>query len=1003
MAEGVLEACCLASVVLVPLCLDKNATAAYEPPKAALLQSIAIAALVAWILRALSPRDPAEAAASPGITAASLLRIPIIVAALCVVATTVLANALSLFPPESLFGHPRRGLGTLTLLAQFTLFALVVHVMRSPDRRRVLVSALIVPSIPLALYAVAQRLGIELLPVRGRDTELARSLSLFGQPVFAAAYFDMVLPFTALRAVECWRATGSRRPRLLFTSLHAGLALLQALALLSTESRGAVLGLLVAGGIALLIVAARRNARRVIFGCWALCALAALAIALSVPARLAAKLPAGEGARVARRAAQAFSVRNSSGGEFRKPVWMIAERALHLPAFEFADGRRDPLAAVRVLVGRGPETQHAFSPMAYHSGYPPKEQYMLIDRFHNQLWDELLTTGVLGLLAWLALQSIAVALALRTLGLLGSRRRVLGFWAAWVGGALAGAGGWIAVQGVAFAFLGLQLGAVFGMAAYVSAWTLVASPPSPGDDPDAPEHAPDTHRLALACLAAIVAHVLETSFSFRLVTTGMLFFIACGLLLVCSDARFRGAQLPAADEPPARRTALGDAALLTGVLIALGFAFLGANSQSERVSSVLWDGLTLLSQPAGARQPFGALVVAVATLGGSCVLLCAHAGPGRRLLQQLRITLALASALGLLCWCWLASLFAELASANASVPGSLAARDALLASFYVCCAATLLLLALARARPAPPRPARRAGTATWLPTRIALGLACVMIGVLGVDWLALRVQRADLALAAAKQFEARQDHDGAQQAYAAAIATYPEQGLYQAHLGLSLLTRASIDPGQAPRFLAAADQALRAALVANPIATEYVMHLAHALARRAAVVGPEQRMGLIAEVATLHLRALRMHPRSSTAWQFWSRSQLAVLNDVPGALASARKALALEPDSSAIQALVGMCHQTSARTQSAEQRRTSLLKAAAAFDRAGALGKSPQQWTTAGALYDELGMPEMSARALGAALQALPADAPERAVVMGRLQKVRTEIALQGKLATSRP
>lgn len=51
--EGVIEACWLAAIVMTPLFFNKYSSRIFEPDKAALLRTLAIIILGAWLIKAV--------------------------------------------------------------------------------------------------------------------------------------------------------------------------------------------------------------------------------------------------------------------------------------------------------------------------------------------------------------------------------------------------------------------------------------------------------------------------------------------------------------------------------------------------------------------------------------------------------------------------------------------------------------------------------------------------------------------------------------------------------------------------------------------------------------------------------------------------------------------------------------------------------------------------------------------------------------------------------------
>lgn len=995
MAEALLEASCLATVVLVPLCIDRNAVFMFEPPKAALLRAIAVVALVAWAIIGLcpAPPDPNKNVRWPA-SFSQLARTPLIVAVAMVALATALATALSISPVQSLWGFPGRARGLLTLLAGVTLFAATLSRLSSPRFLRRLLSALILPSIPLAAYALAQRLGYEVIQFSWRETEARRSMSLFGEPVFLAAYLDLVLPFTVMRAIEGWRGAGSRRARTWAAAIYGCTAALQMAAALASESRGALLGLIVAGCLALLACCARRGWRAPVIGLWTITACAAAAIALGVPAKLAGMRRAQD-SHVVQRAAAAFAV-GSSSGEFRKATWNSAAHILqrHEP-LERVDGSRDRWASLRLLVGYGPETLGAVSPPSYD----PKLQqfaYFLMDRAHNQLWDELITCGLLGLGSWLALQAALMWLIVSGLGLTASRARASGFWITYLGGALAGALTASALQGRAFCFLGLELGAALGLGVFLSAAALggLASEADSATTAATPPHA----GVLIAAQTALVAHVLEISFSFQVITTLALFYVVCALVLACAKDRVAAELEPVRSAPAVAsasvRDALFDAALLAWVVGALSFALVGATESSSQLGSVVWDSLTRLDRPAGARAPVVLLVMFAALFGGGLLLLSERAAAGvSALAAHARVMFAGAFALS-------CASFLVFAAIRTELPVRVDTRQAFVpAGVEVChhgwqalfAISALLLVLLVCTRPASTRALR---PPTW--PRALAACTCLLLGLVASVWLGLRPVQAEEAIAVGKSLQTAGELPTAAAVFQYADAVAPELGTGLTWLAKAERKRAEIDAGHAADALDRAERALRTAIARNPAAIDQATALAQLHAMLASIAAtPQARAARMAEVSALFARTLRLHPHSAPALLAWAETQLLLFHDPKGALQSTERIPSQRRDSASHHALVGQALLALAPSQQEPARRRSTLAAAAAYARASELEpKTTSHCLTAANLYLELGMPERAAKTLRSALASLAEAAPERAAVLELLERARTEIAL---------
>ncbi|NIN07933.1 MAG: hypothetical protein GTO76_04530, partial [Planctomycetales bacterium] len=92
-------------------------------------------------------------------------------------------------------------------------------------------------------------------------------------------------------------------------------------------------------------------------------------------------------------------------GLVRVLIWQGAAELVepHAP-ISYPDGRTDALNFIRPLIGYGPESMH----MAYNAFFPPQLAQLEArnaspDRSHNETWDALVTTGLIGLIVYLFL------------------------------------------------------------------------------------------------------------------------------------------------------------------------------------------------------------------------------------------------------------------------------------------------------------------------------------------------------------------------------------------------------------------------------------------------------------------------------------------------------------------------------------------------------------------------------------------------------------------------
>lgn len=986
-AAHAIEAGWLAVVLVTPLFLDKTGAQVFEPAKVGLLRALALFVALAWLLKGLcSPVGGAnKAAGAASVAAFSLRSAPgtLWLAVGLLVLSTLLASALSLAPYESFWGHRENAQGALTLLAQGVIFAALAFNLRHEAQLRRLLTACILPSVPIAVYAICQRFGLEPLHVTMRETELQRVTSLLGQPVFLSAYLGMVMPFCALRVVEALRAReqpASRR----WLSFGAYLTLLslQALAALWTESRGPVLAIVGAFALGALALAAERRARRVVLGLCGAALCAGLVFALWGAGRRGAEEVAPQSGMV-KRASETFAV-SGGGGQFRVTSWQVAQRVFtNTQPLELGDGERDARSSLRKLIGYGPELQYAISPAFYDAELTRLFGYFLTSHYHNDAWDVLISCGLLGLFAWLALQASVLWLLVREIV---SDVPARWFWSALTGGALVGGAIAASVRGASFTLLGLILGALAGLALFLGGTAFTRA-----NEGEAREWAP-LIGVRCAALTAIAAHLIETSFSFTVAATGALFWICCALAL----ASLRITRRAEDADTIAASTSLEDGALLGLALATLGFAFLGATPGASRPGEIIWQGLTVLSQPADAHIPV-VLIISVTTLLSGALLLsleAVRAEPALTLASRVVRTAAVAAGIALVYWLRLAFILAELARPGVErallVATQLELRSATTRSLFLAVLALLMLFAVSRAaRSAPNHTAK--GLAFW---RAPAAIVCGLFAALLVPLFALTPASAESAVALGDSLRAQGELALAEQAYQQASALRPRVDAYDAMLGKLYNARARIEAAHAAAWLERADQAFAEALQKNPAAGEHAVNLALLRGQRALKAPTIARAGLTTKVVELYQRALRLNPQDPTLLRSWAATQANLLNDLQGALASAQRLVSLEPRAAASVSLLADIQLKRASAQAGEARRATYLEAAKEYEKARALAPAePSYRVNEGKAYLAAGERDKAIASWREALRVLPAESRGGQAVAVLIQRAQASEA----------
>ncbi len=520
--EGFIEAGWLVAVMLAAAFLNPFSDQVFEPDKAALFRMLVVLMVAAWIAWGLDSgvlvvrRTPGDVQSHR--TVARVSEVPIAGVALLLLLVYLVSTIASVSPRVSWWGSYQRMQGTYTFLAYLGLFFLVLSVLRRADQLHRLITVLLLTSFPVALYAILQHYGMSLLQFSEVGVE-TRVISTLGNAIFLAAYLAMVVPLTLWRILD---AVGEfrRSPYQALSAglVYSGLCLLQLGALVFTQSRGPLLGLLAELFVFVLLIALVRRRRR-----WAVAGVLVAAVPLafilvlnvpSLPTEPLRRLPyvarfgelAGAGAQTV---------------EARALAWDTVLEAV----------RAEP---VRALVGYGPETMKSVL-----TRFMPAQlwvlqgggQYGTFDRAHNAVFDALYAGGVAGALLYLLLYATVFYQALRWMGLVSTARQRSALI-----GLLAGGTGlglivpWLWPGDPALAAIGMPVGMLAGLVLFLLGRLLAM--------PTADEAADDSRLLLLsALLAAIIGHFVEVQTGIEIVATQSYFWLYTALLVLLGTGR----------------------------------------------------------------------------------------------------------------------------------------------------------------------------------------------------------------------------------------------------------------------------------------------------------------------------------------------------------------------------------------------------------------------------------------------------------------------------------
>lgn len=254
--DKVIEAGWLAAVILVPLWFNIYSARTFEPDKITMMRSIALLMVLAWLIKVAesgigqrrksvsASEDEAEPAQRP--VWRRLVDVPLLLPVLLVVFAYLLSTALSISPAVALWGSYQRMQGTYTALSYIVIFALVASHLRTRAQLDRLMTTIILTSLPVGLYGIIQRYGLDPLPWAGDvQTRVASSL---GNAIFVASYLIMAIPPTLARLLNAMRAILQEEEigwgNTILAAVYIFILAVDVIAVIFSGSRGPMLGLM---------------------------------------------------------------------------------------------------------------------------------------------------------------------------------------------------------------------------------------------------------------------------------------------------------------------------------------------------------------------------------------------------------------------------------------------------------------------------------------------------------------------------------------------------------------------------------------------------------------------------------------------------------------------------------------------------------------------------------------------------------------------------------------
>lgn len=263
----IIEAGWLAAIVTVPLFFNIYSARTFEPDKITLLRAIVSIMILAWLVLMVEQGFGAEEGESASFSDRfrAWLKRPLVLPTLLLVIVYIISTALSISPQVSLWGSYQRLQGTYSALSYIVVFALMAGQLRTQEQVDRLVNLIIITSVPIGLYGIIQRYGLDPLPWAGDVTQ--RVAANMGNAIFVASYLIMIVPLTVSRLirsmVEIVRDESASWGHTVLAAVYIFALAIQVITVLFSQSRGPMLGVMGAAfamGLLLLLIPRRQAA-----------------------------------------------------------------------------------------------------------------------------------------------------------------------------------------------------------------------------------------------------------------------------------------------------------------------------------------------------------------------------------------------------------------------------------------------------------------------------------------------------------------------------------------------------------------------------------------------------------------------------------------------------------------------------------------------------------------------------------------------------------------------
>ncbi|MCK4727254.1 MAG: O-antigen ligase family protein, partial [Anaerolineales bacterium] len=337
-----------------------------------------------------------------------------------------------------------------------------------------IVTTVILVSLPITLYGILQRFESDPIPWGG-DTTI-RIAANMGNSIFVAAYLIMTFPLSVYRIVESFKAILTEDQYLyahvIRSTFYIFIAALQVIAIYMSGSRGPALGWMASSFFLFLLLSLYWNKR------WltliTIFSAGFIAVFLFIFNIEGGPLDNLRNSPAIGRFGNLLNAESNSA-LVRKYIWQGAADLVtpHEPV-KYPDGSLDRFNLLRPIIGYGPESMY----VAYNPFYIPElalveRRNASPDRSHNETWDSLVITGVLGIFAYLAIFIAIFYYGLKWIGLITDLKQRRWFFLITFSGGAISALIFSLWRGLEYFGVAIPFGILLGLLVYITLAALI--------------------------------------------------------------------------------------------------------------------------------------------------------------------------------------------------------------------------------------------------------------------------------------------------------------------------------------------------------------------------------------------------------------------------------------------------------------------------------------------------------------------------------------------------